>query len=347
LQFHDLISTSTQQDVELDKLFMDACVYDTRIMGAAHVENVVNLACHTAIAKSGVAHVTMPVDIQSLPTKKDARSARNVPHHTSRAAAKIIAPPRAQDLRAAADILNAGTKICILAGRGALGARRELRELAARLKAPVAKALLGKGAMADTDPLCTGGVGLLGTKPSQDALTSCDTLLIVGSSFRYIEFYPKPDQARAVQIDTDPARIGLRYPVACGIVADAADALASLLPLVDERRETGFLDTAQGAMKAWRDSLAEQGQSRDQPMKPQVVAYELNRVLPDNAIVATDSGTNTTWCARYLDMRDDMMFSVSGNLASRLADCPMRMPPRSHSPIARWWPLSATAASAC
>src|SRR5436305_5736105 len=222
LQFHDLVHTFTQQDVELDKTFIDPCVYNTRIMGPAHVENAVNLACRAAIANSGPAHVTMPVDMQSLPLKSDTPSERNIPHHVSAARAGIAATPPGDMLDRAAAILNEGEKICILAGRGALRARDELAAIAEKLAAPVAKALLGKAALNDTHPHCTGGVGLLGTEPSQDALAGCDTLLIVGSAFPYLEFYPKPGKARAVQIDSDGAHIALRYPVECGLVGDAA-----------------------------------------------------------------------------------------------------------------------------
>jgi pyruvate dehydrogenase (quinone) len=312
LQFHDLIGTYTQQDVELDKLFVDACVYNTRIMGPAHVENIINLACRTALARRGVAHVTMPVDMQSLPLKSDTRSARNIAHHVSTAFARNAGAPDDAKLDQAAQILNEG----ILAGRGALNGQIELAEIAARLAAPVAKALLGKAALPDTHPHCTGGVGLLGTAPSQDAMATCDTLLIVGSSFPYIEFYPKPGAARAIQVDEDPSRIGLRYPVECGLAGDAAQTLRALLPRLKQREDRSFLEKAQKAMANWRNSLAEQGRLRDSPMKPQVVAYEVNRLLAHDTIVVTDSGTNTSWCARYLEIRDNMKFAVSGNLAT-------------------------------
>jgi pyruvate dehydrogenase (quinone) len=322
LQYHDLIHTHTQQDVELDKLFIDACVYNARIMGPAHVENVINLACRAAISKQGPAHVTMPVDMQSLPLKSDTRSERNIPHHVSAARAAVAGTPPADMIEAAAAILNEGEKICILAGRGALGARDELANIAEVLAAPVAKALLGKAALPDTHPHCTGGVGLLGTEASQDALSGCDTLLIVGSAFPYVEFYPKPGKARAVQIDSDGTRIGLRYPVECGLVGDAAKTLRALARHLKPRKGRKLLETAQKSAKEWRDALAEQGALRDTPMKPQVVAFETNKLLRDDAIVTTDSGTNTSYAARYLDMRGDMMFSVSGNLASMACGLP-------------------------
>jgi len=322
LQYHDLVGTHTQQDVELDKLFMDVAVYNARVMGGAHVENVVSLACRTALARRGVAHVTMPVDTQSEAVAEDQRSGRNVPGHTSERAGAAARLPGEDELRRAADILNAGKRCFILAGQGAIGAGGTLAAVAERLAAPVGKPLLGKAALADDSPFSTGGVGLLGTKPSQDAIESCDTLLIVGSSFPYVEFYPEPGQARAVQIDLDAARIGLRYPVEAGLVGDSARVLEALLPLLEAKPDRSFLETAQAGMAEWRALMEERGTRQDMPMKPQVVTHELNKLLRDDAIVLTDSGTVTTWAARHLDMRGDMKFTCSGTLASMACGVP-------------------------
>jgi pyruvate dehydrogenase (quinone) len=322
LQFHDLLHTHTQQDVELDKLFEDVCVYNSRIMGPAHVENVVELACRTALAYRGVAHVTMPVDMQSHKASSDQPSKRNKPHHVSSEMAESAHVPAEEALARAAGILNEGKKICILAGRGALEAREEVTAAAERLGAPVLKPLLGKAVLPDDSPYTTGGTGLLGTAPSQDALENCDTFLIVGSSFPYIEYYPKPGDARAVQIEIDPKRIGLRYPVEAGLVGDSARVLRQLLPRLDYHSDRSFLETAQAGMKEWRELMHERGTRQDKPMKPQVVAHELNRILSDDAIVATDSGTITTWVARHVDMRGAMMFSCSGNLATMACGLP-------------------------
>src|SRR5213593_4727619 len=207
LQFHDLIGTRTQQDVALDKLFMDVAVYNERVMGATHVENVVDLACRTALAYRGVAHITIPVDFQEHELKDRKRSNRNVPHHTSDIYAPLPQIPRQSDLQRAADILNEGRKVAILAGQGALHAGDELEEAAEVLGAPIIKALLGKACVPDDSPYTTGGIGLLGTLPSEEAMEECDTLLIVGSTLPYIEFYPKIGQAKCVQIDIDPTRI--------------------------------------------------------------------------------------------------------------------------------------------
>jgi pyruvate dehydrogenase (quinone)/pyruvate oxidase len=163
---------------------------------------------------------------------------------------------------------------------------------------------------------------LLGTKPSQEVLEECDSLLIVGSAFPYIEYYPQPNQAQAVQIDMDPKRIGLRYPVEAGLVGDSGRILRELLPRLDYRQDRAFLQKAQADMKEWNELMEERGTRRDKPMKPQVVAHELNKLLSDDAIITTDSGTITTWIARQLMIRGSMMFSCSGNLATMACGLP-------------------------
>src|SRR3569833_488604 len=218
-QHHDLIETYTQQDVALDKLFMDATAYSVRVMGPAHVEDVVEQACRTAIAYRQPTHVMIPVDFQSQPAKD--RSERNVADHVSNVMAQGGHMPNPAMLERAADIRNNAKKPFILAGRGAIGATAELLAAAERLQAPIGKPLLGKQAVPDDSPFTSGGVGMLGTKPSQEAMEECDTLLIVGSAFPYIEYYPKPGQAKAVQIELDPKRVGLRYPVDVGWAATA------------------------------------------------------------------------------------------------------------------------------
>jgi pyruvate dehydrogenase (quinone) len=303
LQFHDLLDTFTQQDVELDKLYMDVAVYNARVMGPNHVGNIAELACRSALAYRGDAHITMPVDVQSREVDSSQRSERNVPNHVSDVMAWSARLPSECELERAASLLNAGKKIAILAGQGALGASAQLAAVAERLGAPVAKALLGKGALADDSPFSTGGVGLLGTKPSQEALEDCDTLLIAGSNFPYIEFYPKPGRARAVQIDLDPQRIGLRYPVEAGLVGDTSAVLEALLPRLTYREDRSFLEKAQSAVGEWNSLMAERGTRGDKPMKPQVVAHELNKLLRDDAIIATDSGTITTGGAPSHDPR--------------------------------------------
>jgi pyruvate dehydrogenase (quinone) len=319
-QHHDLIETYTQQDVALDKLFMDATAYSVRVMGPAHVEDVVEQACRTALAYRQPTHVMIPVDFQSQPAKD--RSERNVANHVSNVMAQGGHFPNPEMLERAADILNNAEKPFILAGRGSIGATAELLAMAERLQAPIGKPLLGKQAVPDDSPYTTGGVGLLGTKPSQEAMESCDTLLIVGSTFPYVEFYPKPGQAKAVQIELDPKRVGLRYPVEVGLVGDSKRVLSELLPLIRKNNNGKFLKQVQKDMRDWRELMNERGTRRDTPMKPQVVTHELNKLLDDDAIVITDSGTITAMTARHVDMRGSMQFSCSGTLASMACGLP-------------------------
>jgi pyruvate dehydrogenase (quinone) len=315
MPYHDLIGTRTQQDVELDKVFADVAEYSVRVMGPTHVENVAHLACRTALLRRGVAHITFPVDLQEREVGGE-RSKRNVPGHASDVVSLSARLPHEGDLAQAADILNHGRKVLILAGRGALGAGAELEHVAEILGAPIAKALLGKAAVPDDSPYTTGTVGLLGTRPSQEAMEQCDTLLMVGTSFPYIEFLPKPGQARGVQIELDPTRIGLRYPVEVGLVGDSRRTLQALAPMLERHEDRSFLDKTQRGMRDWWNLIEERGTRRDVPMKPQVVAWELGQRLRDDAIVVADSGTIATWWARQIRVKRGQMYSLSGTLAS-------------------------------
>jgi pyruvate dehydrogenase (quinone)/pyruvate oxidase len=320
LQHSDLIGTFTQQDVALDKLFIDVTEYNERIMNGAHMEAVADLAIRTAIEKRGVAHITLPVDVQIQSVKKG-RSDRNPPHHTTATPAFSEAMPSRVDLEHAADILNRGKRIAILAGQGALHATAELERAAEILGAPIVKALLGKAAVPDDSPYTTGGIGLLGTEPSQNALEDCDTLFIVGSSFPYIEFLPEPGSVKCVQIDIDPQRISLRYPADVALIGSSRACLRALMPML-RPHDKGFLRKAQKAKKSWEALLEERGTFMEKPMKPQVVGWELGKRIPANAIVTSDSGTITTWWARYVPALRGQMHSCSGNLATMACGLP-------------------------
>jgi pyruvate dehydrogenase (quinone) len=324
MPYHDLIGTRTQQDVELDKVFADVAEYSVRIMGPTHVENVAHLACRTALLRRGVAHITFPVDLQEREIKAE-RSKRNIPGHTSDVLSQGARMPHEGDLAQAADILNAGTRIAILAGRGALGAGPELEQVADILGAPIVKALLGKAAVPDDSPFTTGTIGLLGTRPSQDVVEECDTLLMVGTSFPYIEFLPKPGRARGVQIEVDPTRIGLRYPVDVGLVGDSRRTLQALIPMLQRHDDRRFLEQAQRHMQEWWQVMEERGTRPDVPMKPEVVAWELGKRLRDDAIVISDSGTIATWWARHIRVKRGQMYSLSGTLASMANGLPYAM----------------------
>ncbi|HXT10489.1 MAG TPA: thiamine pyrophosphate-dependent enzyme [Candidatus Angelobacter sp.] len=314
--FHDLIDTHSQQDVDLDRVYMDVAVYNTRVMGPEHVANVTHLACRSALTKRGVAHINFPADTQYTPLKKGYRSDRNIPGHNIDVFARRAALPCEEDLKNAAKVLNEGKNIAILAGRGALKATDELIAVADKLGAPIIKALLGKGCVPDDSEFTTGGIGLLGTRPSHDAIEKCDTLLMVGTSFPYMEFLPKPGQARAVQIDLDASRIGLRYPAEVGLAGDSKRTLEKLLPMLRRNSDRSFLKKAQKGMKKWWELMEERGTRDDKPMKPQVVAWELSKYLRDDAIVSSDSGTIATWFARQIQVRRGQMYSLSGTLAT-------------------------------
>ncbi|MBP2298958.1 thiamine pyrophosphate-dependent enzyme [Azospirillum picis] len=322
LQYHDLVGTHTQQDVELDKLYQDVAVYNQRIMGAAHVRNIATLACRSALSYRGVAHITIPVDLQEQAAGDDMRAPRNVKGHNTALFAPELPVPSEAEMRRAVEILDAGKRIVIMAGQGALHATDQLERLAEKTGAVIVKALLGKAAVPDDSPYTTGQIGLLGTEPSQTALETCDTLLIAGSTFPYIEYYPKPDQARGVQIDIDPARIGLRYPVEAGLVGDCRLALDLLIDRVRPHEDRSFLERAQKGKAEWMRLMEERGTRQDMPMKPQVAAWELGKRLSDTAIVACDSGTIATWWARQIPVKRGQMHSLSGNLATMAPGLP-------------------------
>jgi pyruvate dehydrogenase (quinone)/pyruvate oxidase len=257
-----------------------------------------------------------------MKAERKTASKRNIQGHVSYIHAEGGHIPKEAELRRAADLLNEGKKIAILAGQGALHATDELEQIADKLGAPIIKALLGKAAVPDDSPFTTGGIGLLGTKPSQEALENCDTLLMVGSSFPYIEFMPKPGKAKAVQIDLDPARIGLRYDVEVGLVGDSRRTLEALLPLLNRNEDRSFLEKAQKGMKEWWEVLSKRSGNMEKPMKPQMIAHELGLRLRSDAIVSSDSGTITTWWARHILAKRGQMYSCSGTLATMACGLP-------------------------
>jgi pyruvate dehydrogenase (quinone) len=322
MQFTDVTGSFGQQDVQLDKLFVDVCVYNERIMSPTHMEPTIDLAIRTAITQRGVAHITIPIDTQMQEVKSSQRSERNVAHHTNAVYAIAGNKPVEGDLQAAAKLLNAGKRIAILAGAGALNAGDELIQIAELLGAPIVKPLLGKAVVPDDCPYTTGGIGLLGTAPSQDVIENCDTLLMVGTSYPYMEYLPKPGECRCVQIDSNPQRIGLRFPAEVGLVGDSKKTLSQLLPLLKRNGYRRFLERAQSDMKDWNKIIESEGTNTATPMKPQVVGYELSKRTKENAIIVSDSGTNTTVWARYMKAKKGQMHSCSGNLATMACGMP-------------------------
>ncbi len=322
LPYHDLVDTATQQDVATDRLFADAAAYTTRIASAAQIRNAMYLGCRTAYARRGAAHIAIPVDVQEQELEDATPSSRNVEAHAAFSRDKGECRPPRQALDEAARLLNDGQRVAILAGQGARHARAPLRHVAELLAAPIVKALLGKTVVPDDDPLTTGGIGLFGTRPSQEAFDTCDTLLIVGSTFPYIEYYPKPGQARAVQIDIDPSRIGLRHPADVGLVGDAALTLQALSPLLRTKLNRSFLETAQADMAAWRRMRSKAVRQGGDLLKAQEFATALSARLHPNAVIACDSGHNTGICARYIDLQEGQDFAVSGSMASMACGIP-------------------------
>ena len=320
--YHDLVGMNYQQDVNLPNLFADVAVYNHLVMGAAHAESVVDAACRTALSRRGVAHISCPIDFQEQELREDEQSSKMVEGHTSTAWLPPVAVPCAEDIERAARVLNEGRKVVILAGQGAADAGEELLRCAEALDAPVVKALLGKAVIPDDSPYALGGIGLLGTEPSERALEDCDTLFMVGTNFPYLEYYPKPGTARGVQIDRDPARIGLRYAVEVGLAGDAKSTLQALLPMLEGAGSSKFLAEGRARMREWRELIRDRGSREDVPMKPQVLAARLGEVLADDAIISTDSGTVTAWAARHISIRGTQKFSCSGTLASMACAVP-------------------------
>jgi pyruvate dehydrogenase (quinone)/pyruvate oxidase len=333
--FSDIMNSGFLQDVNLLQLFSDVASYNTMINVPEQAEMAVDLACRTALSRKGVSHINIPVDVQEKKLKGN-YSRHKVPGHTSDIF-DSFALPNKRLIEKAAQILNRGNKIVILAGQGALNASKEILAVAEKLNAPIIKALLGKAVVPDDHPLSLGGIGMLGTDPSSDAMKETDTLLMIGTSFPYMEYLPKPGQATGIQIDIKPEKIGLRYPIEIGLVGDSKTVLSELLPLLDNRIDTNndviknvykdnkkdisnislqFLQSMQKSMAKWNKIMKEQSNRYDNPIKPQVIANAVSDELKDNAIVSVDSGNNTVWAARFLKMRDGMKFSVSGTLAT-------------------------------
>jgi pyruvate dehydrogenase (quinone) len=322
MQFHDLIETFTQQDVDLTRAFNDVAVFNVQVSDAVHMESVASLACRSALAARRVAHISVASDVQEMEKEKTERSRRNRPGHAPNRWFEGSKQPASSELDKAAAILNEASKVAILVGRGALHARAELQKTADLLGAPIAKALLGKAVLPDDHPFTTGGIGILGTLPSQEMMETCDALLIVGSTFPYIEYYPKPGQARCVQIDRDAQRIGLRCPVEAGLVGDAAVSLQLLNQKLKRKSDRSFLDHARQGMDRWHSMMKEAEARDDVPLKPQRIVRAFGDRMPENAILATDSGQNTELAARHIDIKPGQAFAVSGALASMACGLP-------------------------
>jgi pyruvate dehydrogenase (quinone)/pyruvate oxidase len=302
-------------------LFKDvASEYVEMVVSPEQVRHVIDRAIRIAKAQRAPTCIIVPNDVQELPAEAPPRMHNTVHSGIGYAIARPI--PTDHELQRAADALNAGRKVAMLVGAGALNAAAEVIEVADALGAGIAKALLGKAVVPDALSFVTGSIGLLGTRPSYRMMMDCDTLLMVGSSFPYLEFLPKPGQARGIQIELDPARIGLRYPVEVGLVGDSRRTLRALMPILQRHEDRTFLEQAQKGMREWWELLERHATAPSVPMKPQVLADQLSRHLRDDAITCCDSGTIATWWARYIRVKRGQMHTLSGNLATMACALP-------------------------
>src|SRR4051794_4512133 len=311
---------SYQQELNLDRVFADVAEYVQEVSKPAQLPHVIDRAIRLALARRGPAVVIIPKDVQ-----EEAFEAPKRAHGFTRSGPGYSRPalvPHDADLRKAADVLNAGEKVAILIGAGAVHAANEVIEVAERLGAGVAKALLGKSVLPDDLPLVTGAIGLLGTRPSSDLMNGCDTLLIVGSGFPWSEFLPKTGAVRAVQIDVDPAMLSLRYPCEVNLHGTAAETLRLLLPMLEHKQDRSWRAEIEDGMKAWWQTLEERAKTSAHPVNPQRVVWEMSPRLPDNAIVTSDSGSCANWYARDYRVKRGQMASLSGGLASMGAAVP-------------------------
>jgi pyruvate dehydrogenase (quinone) len=320
--FHDLIGTHFMQSVNTVSLMSDVALYNVQVSGPLNAGIVGNIACRAALDGRGVAHLTVAKDTQKMLLSADKPSLENHGLQTSSSWRRCDPIPSADGLRSAADILNSGTKVAVLVGQGALGARDEVTRLAERLGAPVAKALLGKGVLPDDSPYTTGGIGHLGTVPSQFIMRECDTLLILGSTMPWVDFYPPQGKARAVQVDLKGAHIGLRYPVEIGLIGDVRTTVTALLPLLQQKQSREFLAEAQQHVSNWNALLIRVAATQAAPLRPQMVLRALSDALADDAVISLDCGANTHFAARMLQLRERQSLTGTGMLATMAPGMP-------------------------
>jgi len=305
-----------QQEVDLPALFKDvAGEYVHTAMVPEQVRHLVDRAYRIARDRRAITCIVLPHDLQDLEAV-EAPPREHGTVHSGIGLTGVAAVPDAPSLRAAADVLNAGQRVAILAGAGALHATDELLAVADRLGAGIAKALLGKAAVPDDLPFVTGAIGLLGTQPSWEMMSHCDTLLMVGSSFPYSEFLPPEGQARGVQIDRDPRKLSIRYPMEVNLAGDSRATLQALLPLLHAKPDRSWRQHLEEEVAKWWQALEARAMNAAEPINPQRVFWELSPRLPEHCILTCDSGTSAAWYARDLRLRRGMMGSLSGGLAT-------------------------------
>jgi pyruvate dehydrogenase (quinone) len=309
-----------QQELNLDRVFADVANFVQEADSPAQLRHLVDRGIRIAIAEKGVSVLILPKDIQDEPWEEPKHE-----HGFTRSGfgyTRPITVPHPSDLRQAAEILNAGKKVAILIGAGALGAADEVVQAAELLGAGVAKALLGKDVLPDDLPFVTGAIGLLGTKPSYDMMAKCDTLFMIGTGFPWAEFLPKDGQARAVQIDIDPAMLSLRYPVDVNLHGDSTATLRALIPLLERKEDRRWQKTIAEDVAKWWQTLEERAMTPAKPVNPQRVVWEMSSQLPADTLITADSGTSSPWYAAYHRVRQGQRGTVSGGLASMGAAVP-------------------------
>jgi pyruvate dehydrogenase (quinone)/pyruvate oxidase len=323
LQESSVLGTGYQQEVALDRLFEDVTEYNQVVMNPAQLPTLVDVAIRTAYARRGVVHLTIPNDIQVAPADKDPYQAV-APVRPPSTAPVYLDPavrPRDVDLRAAADVLNAGSKVAILAGVGARRAGALVEQAADVLGAPIVKSLMGKMVVPDDSPYTTGGLGLLGTKPSEELMEEIDTLLMLGTNFPYTKFLPDPGKVKVVQVEIEPARAGTRIPTDVPLVGDVGATLEALLPLL-ERKDRRHLENYQAKTRDWYEAMSALESPERDPIAPQYLAHLLDVEAADDAVLTCDSGTIATWAARHWHIRGNREFYLSGTLATMAPGLP-------------------------
>ncbi|MCA1409793.1 thiamine pyrophosphate-requiring protein [Bradyrhizobium sp. NBAIM20] len=320
-QSRNALGGQYQQELDLLSMFKDvAGAYVMQASSPAQVRHLIDRSVRIALARRTPTVIILPNDLQEEAYEDPPRAHGTLHSGVGYSAPKVI--PRDADLDRAAEILNAGKKVAMLVGAGALGATDDIIAVADRLSAGCAKALLGKAALPDDLPWVTGSIGLLGTEPSYNMMMECDTLLMVGSAFPYAEFLPKEGSARGVQIDIDAGMMSIRFPMEVGLVGDAAETLRALLPRLKPKSDGAWRQGIQDDVATWWKTLDDRAHQPAAPVNPQLVAWELSPRLPDRAIITSDSGSCANWFARDLKMRRGMTASLSGGLASMGAAVP-------------------------
>jgi pyruvate dehydrogenase (quinone) len=320
-QARNALGGQYQQELDLVSMFKDvAGAYVMQASSPAQVRHLIDRAARIALSRRTVTAIILPNDLQDEPYEDPPRA-----HGTLRSGVGYVAPrivPYDVDLDRAAEVLNAGKKVAMLVGAGALGATDEVIAVADRLSAGCAKALLGKTVLPDDLPWVTGSIVLLGTEPSYKLMMECDTFLMIGSAFPYSEFLPKEGKARGVQIDIDPGLLSIRFPMEVGLVGDAKETLRALLPRLQQKPDQAWRNNIEGNVRDWWTTLEDRARQPAKPVNPQRVTWELSPRLPERAIITSDSGSCANWYARDLKMRRGMLASLSGGLASMGAAVP-------------------------